>query len=87
MNQVSIVDQIERIGDKRNLTAFIIGGIIGAFVPVAVYTLTTHVKGDAGSHVDVVKAWEESLENKLLLNYSRLVRAFTAGKAVSQMRF
>ena len=61
---VSVVEQIRLIAFPHNRLAFIIGSLIGSFVPVAVFSLTTHVMGD---HHNIVMAWGESLENKFLL--------------------
>jgi len=61
---LSILEQVKALGDSRNRVAFTVGGIVGAFVPFAVFVLSYHVMGE--SH-NPVTAWQSSLENKMLL--------------------
>lgn len=61
---VSIVEQVSQITIPRNRAAFVIGAIVGAFVPVAVFALAGHVMGE---HHNPVTAWNESTENRYLL--------------------
>ena len=59
---VSIVEQIRLIADPQNRIAFVVGSIIGAFVPVAVFALTGHVME---SHHNPIIAWQSSRDSAM----------------------
>lgn len=61
---LSILEQVRCLADPRNRVAFSVGGIVGAFVPFAVFVLSYKVMGE--SH-NPISAWDESTENKMLL--------------------
>lgn len=52
---VSIISQIRALRSKDNWLAFVVGGLIGSFVPVAVFSLNHHVLGETHSLVAAIR--------------------------------
>jgi len=52
---ISIISQIRALRSKDNWLAFLVGGLIGSFVPVAVFALNHHVLGETHSLVAAIR--------------------------------